>query len=63
MAKATPQLPKLLTLEQVSDLLGVSKKTVQRLIKRGELPRYKIGARVGVSEQDYRAFVAMRRDL
>lgn len=50
MARTDPKLPRLLSIDQVSDLLGVSTKTVQRLIRNGELPRHKIGSRVAISE-------------
>lgn len=57
------RLTRMLTIAEVSDLLGVSTKTVCRLSDRGDLPRHKIGSQVRISEQDYRAYVAMRRDL
>ena len=63
MARAANRELQFWSIAEVADLLGVSDKTVQRLISRGELPRHRIGAQVRISDHDLRAFVAQRRDL
>ena len=63
MSKTPHALPDLISVAEVSDHLGVHAKTVQRLIKSGALPHYKIGSRTMISKQDLHAFLAMRRAL
>lgn len=59
MRKATPRL---LTISQVADYLGVSTKTVQRLVKSGTLKHHYITDRlVRIAEADANAFIAARR--
>lgn len=36
---------KLLTAEEVADLLGISEEEMKKLVKNGDLPAYKIGGR------------------
>lgn len=55
-------LPQLLCLKEVAARLGVSPKTVQRCVRRGELPVHRIGGQVRISESDLRGFVAQRRE-
>jgi len=51
----------LLSVSAVAELLGVSTKTVRRLIGRGELKVHRIGGSVRVSEEDLRAYLARCR--
>ena len=49
------------SVDEVAQDLGVSGKTVRRRINDGELRAHRIGRQLRISEQDYRAFVALRR--
>lgn len=50
-----------LTKPQAAELLQISVRTLEGLIKRGQLPAYKIGPQlVRLDEDDIRAFVAAR---
>jgi excisionase family DNA binding protein len=53
----------LLTVQEVADMMKVSEKTVRRLIKRGNLAAYKIGARgqLRVNERDLERYLDARR--
>jgi excisionase family DNA binding protein len=48
---------KLHTVDEFADLLGVSPRTVQRLIKSRALPAYRIGRLVRISDADAKAFL------
>ena len=45
----TPQIPQLLTLGEAANRLAVSKRHLQRLIARGELPTVRVGECVRIS--------------
>jgi|WetSurMetagenome_2_1015567.scaffolds.fasta_scaffold709468_1 excisionase family DNA binding protein len=47
-----------LSLQAIAQRLGVSIKTVRRLIKDGELPAVKIRSRVVVRESDLAAYIS-----
>jgi excisionase family DNA binding protein len=49
------------TVTSVAERLGVSEKTVRRLIARGELPVHRIGHSLRVSEDDLQAFLKQHR--
>lgn len=49
--------PRLLTLDDAANLLGVSRSTVERLIRAGRLPVVRIGRLVRIDEADLRPFV------
>jgi excisionase family DNA binding protein len=51
----------LLSVRAVAELLGVSTKTVRRLIGRGDLAAHRIGGSLRVSEADLRAYLARCR--
>ena len=51
----------LYTLSQIAHKAHVSIKTVRRLISRGELVTHRIGAQIRVSEDDWQAYLARRR--
>jgi excisionase family DNA binding protein len=53
----------LLDLDAVATRLGVSSKTVRRLIDRGELAVHRIGRLLRVSEMDLQSYVARRRQI
>lgn len=49
------------SIQRTAELLGVSVKTVLRLIKRGELSAYKIGNQWRVAPKDLEIFLKLRR--
>lgn len=54
-------MEKYLTVEEVAEELRVIPVTVQRYIKRGELPAIKVGGVYRILAQDYENFKAARR--
>lgn len=54
---------KLLTIPEVAEAMKVSEKTVRRLIKRGDLPAFKVGDRgqLRVEEQELERYVESQR--
>lgn len=58
---AAPGLPRLLTVDAVAERLDLSRKTIRRLIKAGELRKHQIGLAIRVSEDDLAMFVRMSR--
>ncbi len=60
-ARAAPAPTPLLTIQAVADLLGVSTRTVRRLIAAGALMPHRIGGSLRVSEDDLRAYLARCR--
>ena len=58
----TPLRPRaLLTVQHLATRLGVSDKTVRRLIASGSLSAHRIGRGVRISEDDLEIFLATRR--
>lgn len=53
--------PRLLTVEQVAERLGISTSTVYRLTWRRRLPFYRLPGGLRFSEADVRAFLRSRR--
>jgi len=45
-----------LTPQEVADILKITKNTVYELIKRGELPAYRVGRKIRVDQQDVEAY-------
>jgi excisionase family DNA binding protein len=45
---------------EVAKTLGVSSRTVHSLIKRGELPHFRVGQRVLIPAEALRDFIAQR---
>ena len=52
---------KILTLKQVSEILGVTDRTVQNLILRGELHGFRIGERWKVEEEEVDAYIQRQK--
>jgi len=50
-------LPKMLTTQEVLDILKVGRKALYRYIKDGELKAYKIGRYLRFKESDVKAFI------
>lgn len=47
---------RIFTAEEVAEILKISKHTVYELIKRGELPAYKVGNMMRIDERDFDAY-------
>lgn len=56
--KNMPQT-KLLTVQDVADLLKIKKNTVYELIKRGELPSTKVGKQIRISDMDVEKYLSI----
>jgi excisionase family DNA binding protein len=54
-------MARLLSIAQVALNLGVSQKTVGRLIKDGQIPIHRIRGQVRISEADLAAYLARSR--
>ncbi len=54
-------LEPLLSIEEVSRLLRISESGVYRLVRRGELPRVKVGSRTLFEVDEVRRFIALQR--
>lgn len=61
MSRPQHQL-QLLSVKQVASHLGVSAKTVRRMITRGDLPQHRVGRNVRVSQEDLRAYANSIRE-
>ena len=63
MTPAQPQkLSNLFTIKDVAAYAKVSTKTVSRWIDAKELPVYRLGRVIRISEEDLRAFADKKRD-
>ena len=60
--RARSQPIKFYTSDEIAEALGVSLRTVRRWIKSGALPVHRIGGLVRISEADFAAFLALRRE-
>jgi excisionase family DNA binding protein len=58
MTNTSNRLPRLLTVVQVAEHLGVCTKTVRRLIKDGALPRHYVGHQIRITEIDLGIYLA-----
>ena len=61
MAQRAPVEIRFFTIKQIAEQLGVSERTVSRWIASRDLKSHKFGAAVRISEDDFRAFVAVQR--
>ncbi len=52
-----------LTVEEVAKLLKLSKITIYRLIKTGEIPAYKVGASWRINKDDLEAYIESRKGM
>lgn len=57
----SPQLPRLLTVDDTAERLNVCTKTVRRWIARNELPVHRLGRGVRVAEDDLTVFLSKHR--
>jgi excisionase family DNA binding protein len=58
-----PSGERLIDLDAIAERLGISVKSVRRLLDRGELAYHRIGRLKRVSESDYAAYLASRRQI
>lgn len=58
-----PAVPKLHLIDEVAAILGVSARTVRRMIARGELVACRLGRSVRVHPDDLAAYIDRRRGL
>lgn len=54
---------KLFNVRQVQEMLGLSERTIFRLIKNGELNGFKVGREWRFQESDLEAYIALQRRL
>ncbi len=54
---------KFLTVNEVADILRVSKLTIWRYIEAGKLPAYKVGRDWRVDESEFEKFLQTRRSV
>ncbi len=52
-----------LTVDEVAKLLKLSKITIYRLIKTGEIPAYKVGASWRINKEDLEAYIESKKKL
>jgi len=50
-----------LTIDQVAELLNVSAKTIRRLVRRSELPGFKVGGQWRIKRADIDEWVAAQK--
>lgn len=56
------RVSKMLSVKEVAERLGVSMRTIHRLIAAGHLRSCTIGRSRRISEDDLQTFIALRRD-
>lgn len=57
----SPALPRLVTVDATADALGLSAKSIRRMIDRGDLPVHRSGRAVRIAEPDLLAYLAQTR--
>lgn len=57
MARSGPEISRLLTVAEVASVMRVSRMTVYRLIRRGQLTAIKVGRNYRVRERDLAAYL------
>jgi excisionase family DNA binding protein len=61
MTAMPTRIPRLLSVKQAADIVGVSTKTIRRWIDAKELPCHRLGRQIRVTEDDFAAFLAKRK--
>lgn len=54
-------LPRLLTVDEVADVLGLSTKTIRRRIDSGDIPAHRLGRAIRVAEADLLSYLGKTR--
>ena len=62
-ASTQPVAKPLLTYRQAGELLGVTARTIFKLVKDGGLPNVKFGGSVRIDPDDLRVFIAKKKPL
>jgi len=61
MKASENQVPKIaFSVKEIAECVGVSERTIWKLIKSGELPSFRVGARVLISKVALDQFIAQR---
>jgi excisionase family DNA binding protein len=60
--KTAPALPRLLTCQELADRTGLGRSTWYELVTSGEVPCYRVGRAVRISEADAAQYLAARRE-
>jgi excisionase family DNA binding protein len=55
------RIPRLLSVKQAADIVGVSTRTIRRWIDAKELPFHRLGRQIRFAEDDLAAFFAKNR--
>ena len=58
-----PAIPQMHDVDAVAQRLGVSSKTVRRLISRGELPVHRFGKLLRISDDDITEYLQIHRSV
>ena len=61
MARSPARLPLMFSPAELAERLGVSRKTILRRIKSGELPVHRLGGQLRISEDDALTYIGARR--
>lgn len=56
-----PEIEPLLSTDEARQVLGVSRPTFSRMLKRGDLPVVKVGRRTLIDPDDLRRYIAARK--
>lgn len=62
MTAVPTRIPRLLSVQQAADIVGVSTKTIRRWIDAKELPFHRLGRQIRIAEDDLIAFLAKNRE-
>jgi excisionase family DNA binding protein len=61
MATPASEMPRLLSVDGTANALGLSPKTIRRMIDRGDLPVHRLGRAIRLAEHDVIAYLARTR--
>jgi excisionase family DNA binding protein len=61
MTAVPTRIPRLLSVKQAADIVGVSTRTIRRWIDAKELPFHRLGRQIRIAEDDLTAFLAKNR--
>ena len=59
MVRSGPELTRLLTVQEVAEVMRVSRMTVYRLIRAGQLKAVRVGRNYRVREEDLSAYLRL----
>lgn len=61
MTAMPTRIPRLLSVKQTADIVGVSTRTIRRWIDARELPFHRLGRQIRIADDDLAAFLAKRK--